>query len=287
VARPPKGLCSFRRDVAYSVRSSLFRLRHQRHVRCHAPGILRLVDGALDSRARPKTLVASRTRDAFRFRRRPDQYFGITLLPLLAVYTLARDRRCWRQLLWFCFPIVAVAIYDFLSQAQYGHALFVSAGNYSREVAAKYKVPLPAQIFTGLAFVGGCIFSVAFFVPIRWRRFLIGAAILLFLALVAAFYFFVPRQSHYQVNKVLICAEGAAFAAAGLGILALALIDLWRKRDADSLHLWDIFVLDLFQLVHHRPHDLADGPCGCDSVRFSNGVHVRLTLRAQKFIPAM
>ena len=56
-------------------RSSLFRLRHQRHVRCHAPGILRLVDGALDSRARPKTLVASRARDAFRFRRRPDQIF--------------------------------------------------------------------------------------------------------------------------------------------------------------------------------------------------------------------
>src|SRR5438270_113675 len=152
------------------------------------------------------------------------KYFGITLLPLLAVYTLAHDRRCWAQLLWFCFPIVAVALYDFLSQAQYGHALFVSAANYSREVAAKYKVPLPAQIFTGLAFVGGCIFSVAFFVPIRWCRFLIGAAILLFLALVAAFYFFVPRQSHYQVNNALICAEGAAFAAAGLGILALALI---------------------------------------------------------------
>ena len=35
--RPPEGLCSFRRGVAYSVRSSLFRLRHQRHVRCHAP----------------------------------------------------------------------------------------------------------------------------------------------------------------------------------------------------------------------------------------------------------
>src|SRR5437868_14169985 len=47
------------------------------------------------------------------------KYFGITLLPLLAVYTLAHDRRCWAQLLWFCFPIVAVALYDFLSQAQY------------------------------------------------------------------------------------------------------------------------------------------------------------------------
>ena len=45
------------------------------------------------------------------------KYFGITLLPLLAVYTLARDRRCWAQLLWFCFPIVAVAAYDLLSQA--------------------------------------------------------------------------------------------------------------------------------------------------------------------------
>ena len=52
---------------------------------------------------------------------------------------------------------------------------------------------------------------------------------------------------------------------------ALALIDLWRKRDADSLHLclWVIgtFLSLFFQLVHHRPHDLADGPCGCDSVR--------------------
>jgi len=68
--------------------------------------------------------------------------------------------------------------------------------------------------------------------------------------LVAAFYFFVPRQSHYQVNNALICAEGAAFAAAGLGILALALIDLWRKRDADSLHLclWVIgtFLFSIF-----------------------------------------
>src|SRR5437899_9738539 len=118
------------------------------------------------------------------------KYFGITLLPLLAVYTLARDRRCWRQLLWFCFPIVAVAVYDFLSQTQYGHALFVSAANYSREVAAKYKVPPPAQTFTGVACVGGCIFSVASFLSIRWRRFRIVAAILLSLALFAAFYFF-------------------------------------------------------------------------------------------------
>src|SRR5438552_6339030 len=54
------------------------------------------------------------------------KYFGITLLPLLAVYTLARDRRCWAQLLWFCFPIVAVALYDFLSQAEDGHAPFLS-----------------------------------------------------------------------------------------------------------------------------------------------------------------
>src|SRR5438477_9407962 len=101
-----------------------------------------------------------------------------------------------------------------------------------------------------VSLVGGCIFSVASFVPIRWCRFLIGAAILLFLALVAAFYFFVPRQSHYQVNNALICAEGAAFAAAGLGVLALALIDLWRKRDADSLHLclWVIgtFLFSIF-----------------------------------------
>ena len=84
------------------------------------------------------------------------KYFGITLLPLLAVYTLARDRRCWRQLLWFCFPIVAVAVYDFLSQAQYGHALFVSAANYSREVAAKYKFHcphkyLPVSLLSGAA----------------------------------------------------------------------------------------------------------------------------------------
>src|SRR5207237_9243666 len=87
-------------------------------------------------------------------------------------------------------------------------------------------------------------------VPIPFRRFRIVSAILLILALVAAFYFFVPRQSHYQVNNALICAEGAAFAAAGLGILALALIDLWRKRDAYSLHLclWVIgtFLFSIF-----------------------------------------
>jgi 4-amino-4-deoxy-L-arabinose transferase-like glycosyltransferase len=165
------------------------------------------------------------------------KYFGITLLPLLAVYTLMRERRCWRQLIWFCIPIAAVVAYDLLTEARYGHALFIGAASYSRDLAAKYKSPLAAQTLMGLAFIGGCVFNIVFFVPRPSLRSLIGAAVTVAI-LFAGFYFLVPHKSIYSLNRALTCVEGAVFATAGLSILSLGFLDLCRKRDALSLLLW-------------------------------------------------
>ena len=172
------------------------------------------------------------------------KYFGITLLPLLAVYTLMRERRCWRQLIWFCLPIAVVVAYDLLTKARYGHALFIGAASYSRDLAAKYKSPLAAQALMGLAFIGGCVFNVAFFVPTPSLRSLTGAAVTAAI-LVAGFYFLVPHKSIYSLNRALTCVEGAVFATVGLSILSLGLLDLCRKRDAVSLLLW-LWILGTF-----------------------------------------
>ena len=137
MARPPEGLCSFRRGGAYSFAPAFF--ASATSAMCDVMllafyvWLMELWIRGLDQKRKWLLALAMLFVSAAAL----TKYFGITLLPLLAVYTLARDRRCWRQLLWFCFPIVAVAVYDFLSQARYGHALFVSAAYYSREVAAK------------------------------------------------------------------------------------------------------------------------------------------------------
>ncbi len=168
------------------------------------------------------------------------KYFGISVVPLLAAYTIARDRSLAGNVVWLLIPVAALVAFELSTKAHYGTGLFAGAVDLSRTMV-KFRPPLFAQFLTGLAFTGGCLISALFYLPRRqWRFWLI--VIISIIAFGASFYFFVPLHPAYALgpNSTLVQIEGGIFATIGAGILVLGISDLVSHRDAYSflLFLW-------------------------------------------------
>jgi 4-amino-4-deoxy-L-arabinose transferase-like glycosyltransferase len=173
------------------------------------------------------------------------KYFGIALVPLLAAYTLARERGLTYRLLYLLIPIVILSSYEVISKANYGEGLFSNAMFFSWKQTAKPERDLLQQLLIGVSFTGGCLFSVIFYVPLlNSRRTLItGTAI--FATLVPSLYFVMARTVASKSVLIPVAIEGALFLTIGIGILALALADFFQRKTADSL-LLGLWVLGTF-----------------------------------------
>src|SRR5207253_10583948 len=73
------------------------------------------------------------------------KYFGLSLIPLLAVYTLVRERRLTSRLLFLLIPVATILIYEAMTKAKYGQGLFSNAMVYPWQEAAKAKKQLLGQ----------------------------------------------------------------------------------------------------------------------------------------------
>src|SRR5690349_18174782 len=93
------------------------------------------------------------------------KYFGVALVPLLAVYTLARHRRVTHQILYLLIPILVIASYEVITKTEYGQGLFSSAMLVSWSENASPDQRFVHQLLTGLSFTGGCLFGVLFYAP--------------------------------------------------------------------------------------------------------------------------
>ncbi|MEO7167116.1 MAG: glycosyltransferase family 39 protein [Chthoniobacterales bacterium] len=163
------------------------------------------------------------------------KYFGISLVPLLLLYTLVRERRARAELVWLALPVVVAIAFELLTKVKYGHALFSSAMLYLRDVAVEVRIPPQTKLMTGLSFIGGCMIGALFFASARNAK-AIGVAVISFLLAAALFWICVPLAA--DVGSPLgLRLQGSLFATVGLCILALALWDFWKSRTADSLLL--------------------------------------------------
>jgi len=166
------------------------------------------------------------------------KYFGISLVPLLAAYTIARDRRLARYLGLLVIPVSALVVFELVTKSRYGIGL-VSGAIYLSRTMVKFRPWWFAQFLTGLGFTGGCLISAMFFLPRPHLRFwpVATIGIIVFLAF---FYFFVPLHAVYALgqNTPLVQIEGGVFATIGAGVFALGIADLGRHRGASSLLLF-------------------------------------------------
>lgn len=167
------------------------------------------------------------------------KYVGISLIPLLLVYALARRRRLTAEVLWLGLPIAILAAYDLYTGLRYGRGLLFEAMLEASGTRAHSGLTLLSRAVIGLAFTGGCLATVAFYAPLVWsRRVLVSAAL-------AAAALLIPAAGAVGgYHTVAAAATPGAIAqldllaVAGIHVLALPVADLWERRDADSLLLF-------------------------------------------------
>src|SRR5205823_12320046 len=90
------------------------------------------------------------------------KYFRVILVPLLAIYTVARERRLTSRLLSQLIPSVSIGIYEAIAKAKYGQGLFTNAMVYPWQGPVKAGKQLSGQFLIGLSFTGGCLFPALF-----------------------------------------------------------------------------------------------------------------------------
>ena len=97
------------------------------------------------------------------------KYFAISLIPLLAVYTVLRDRKITWRLAWLLVPVALLAGYQVWTWQRYGRGLLSDAAAFAWGIAA---VPatgaalsqetVGSKIVVALSFAGGSLLPVLF-----------------------------------------------------------------------------------------------------------------------------
>ena len=170
------------------------------------------------------------------------KYFGLSLVPLLFVFTLVHDRRFAFRLLFLLIPLFVIAWYEAITKAKYGVGLFSNAVFYPWTQSSRPGKHFFKPLLTGLSFTGGGLLSCLFFAPVFKRRTLLFAGAAIFVVFLPIFYFVFASGFSSKLAIIAVTTEGALFAATGIGILALAVADLFQRRTAESvlLFLWVI-----------------------------------------------
>jgi hypothetical protein len=178
------------------------------------------------------------------------KYFGVALIPLLAVYTLFRGgRRAW-AVVWLAIPVLCLAGYELWTRQHYGVGLIVDAMAYVRAVRTDprsdgARETIGSKTVAALSFTGGSFISILLLAPWLWpKRALAAMAVLAGIAalgakaissreLFDAFHLEHPLEWFQAVQLGI-------FLTGGVLILWLALGTALRRRDADDwlLALW-------------------------------------------------
>jgi 4-amino-4-deoxy-L-arabinose transferase-like glycosyltransferase len=171
------------------------------------------------------------------------KYFGISLVPLLLVYSIASRQKLGRTLTALAIPLAMIGAYQWLTQEMYGHGLLQEAAGYASAVQkhSATRIPVTAKFLVGLAFSGACSASAVFFAPLLWPKRWFWPALgcvvgmiwlLYYVGALGPFLLIVDGMPRWD----LIIQE-ALFCAGGICILALAAMDLYEHRDPVSLLL--------------------------------------------------
>jgi hypothetical protein len=174
------------------------------------------------------------------------KYFGICLLPLILVYSIARKRRLGLWALYFLVPIFVFAAYQRWTTVLYGHAMFSDAFGFAHvEQAVNGKPSFITSTFVGASFVGGCTLSALFFSLFVWSWKKLSVAMVVSAVCTLMFARGWVGLGHYDV-VVRECfrshwiAPGIQLTLAiftGILVFALGIAELRQSRNSDSLFL--------------------------------------------------
>ena len=169
------------------------------------------------------------------------KYYGACLIPLLAAYAVARRQpvKNWAQFL--LIPLAVLWFYQYVTTAAHGTSLLYYAMDYATFSKGFFGVSKIQGGMCGLAFTGGCLAPVVFFAPHLLKK--RGWLALLGMATATGVVVFFDgalwkNYVSYQGGLLIwIKIQMVFWVTAGWIVLALALANVWRHRDAGSLLL--------------------------------------------------
>jgi 4-amino-4-deoxy-L-arabinose transferase-like glycosyltransferase len=178
------------------------------------------------------------------------KYFGVALTPLLAAHALAArlPPRVWLAPL--ALPLLSLLALELCMHALYGTGALSQAVDEALHRVGIARPGLLRQAVEGLAFAGGCVLPALVFAPWLWSR----RALTLAAVAVAAAVGLAPaslgwldlpiRDSALTLDAMsgfgperIFALQFFSFVAGGISILALAVAELRRGRDADRVLL--------------------------------------------------
>ncbi len=98
------------------------------------------------------------------------KYFGASLILLLFVYSIARQRRVGSWVWYLLIPVAVLVGYEFLTAKMYGHGLLFTAADFSRKRRLYDHATRTARGLVALSYAGGCTLPALVFAPIVWSR---------------------------------------------------------------------------------------------------------------------
>jgi len=168
------------------------------------------------------------------------KYFGVALIPLLFTYSVARERRLGRWAFYLLVPLVLLGGYQYWTHQLYGRGLLLDAGEYAAFMNDTELADRVAKILVALSFVGGCALPAITFLPVVWTRrgLVVGSVLLAWIGLCFTMgWISVPAAAEAHLHWTRLTIQFTLFMAGGISILALAFLDWWKRKDADSLLL--------------------------------------------------
>jgi 4-amino-4-deoxy-L-arabinose transferase-like glycosyltransferase len=172
------------------------------------------------------------------------KYFGMTLIPLLLLYTILKRRRLDAAAAYLILPALILLAYQWGTHRLYGRGLLLDAASYATDAPNQWGRMSPGKVLVGLAFTGGCI-GVAWIValwPVRPKPWIGAAAVAIAVTLGVG-------ATHSIGSFVLGPHDGVLgltatfmglFTAGGLCLLGAAIAMMAKKADAETflLGLW-------------------------------------------------
>jgi 4-amino-4-deoxy-L-arabinose transferase-like glycosyltransferase len=174
------------------------------------------------------------------------KYFGVALIPLLAVYGVMQKRKSGGWVIGLLIPLAALGAYQWLTHSLYGHALFSDAAGFVTTAHGKLGFSKLVDGLIALAFIGGGVASTVFLAPLLWRARTLVYVIAVTVVVVGALYFSgIVLQKFNALEdtpaRTDVIVQLIFWAAGGVLVLLLAVTDiLHQPRDPRAwlLGLW-------------------------------------------------
>lgn len=185
------------------------------------------------------------------------KYYGMSLIPLLFVYTVVRQRRLGWWVCYLLIPVAVLAWYQVATESLYGRGLLTDAASYATTRRFGHGAFVAQMLFVGLTFAGGCLVSALFYAPVMWRRghllagIGVAAAVMVALVRIGSVGKFSLTNASGGPNWVVV-GQISVFVTVGLSLIALCVSDVLGRRDADSVLLatWVLGTLVFASLIN-------------------------------------